>query len=140
MIFLLFYYQANYAYRCDEYLANAFVANCNETQLLFLEFDTSSIEKTFGTSAIFLSFNRVPKDSTTSEIHINIVGKYAIIRGNKKLHSSRYVVLSEDDFLTKRTYVISGYSHRKILTIYKINNKLSISFDSSEETMQSSLK
>lgn len=124
------YYQANYTYQCDEYLTNAFIANYNQTQFLFLEFDTRSVEKTFGTSAIFLSSNYVSKDTSTSEIHINILGKYAVAKGNTKLYSSHYVVLSTDDFLTNCTYIISGYSRKKLLTIYKENNKLSISPDS----------
>ena len=129
-VFLSLYYQANYIYQCDEYLTNAYIVNCNDTQFLFLEFDISSVEKTFGTSAIFLSSNYVSKDITTSEIHINVLGKYAAVKENTKLYSSHYVVLSIDDFLTNRTSIISGYSRKKMLTIYKENNKISISSDS----------
>ena len=112
-ILLYLYYQTNHVYQCDEYLTNAYIVNCNDTQFLFLEFDTSSVEKTFGTSAIFLSSNYVSKDISTSEIHINILGKYATTKKNTKLYSAHYVVLSTDDFLTNRTSIISGYSRKK---------------------------
>ena len=128
LICLYLYHHANHTYQCNEYLTNVFIADYNQTQFLFLEFDTSSIEKTFGTSAILLSSNFVPKDTSTSEIHINILGKYAVVKENTKIYPSHYVVLSADDFLTNRTYIISGYSKKKILTIYKKNNELSIQF------------